>query len=118
MATLNSKTRERLLIGDLSVASSFVARGIGLLDRKALGDQQGLWIKPCNNIHTFFMRFPIDCVFVDRSLRVKAIHRNVRPWRLIPWVGGAFSVFELAAGSVERLGIQIGEELHVGAEGS
>lgn len=115
MAVLRSETRKQVLLGDLKVASSFVARGVGLLRHRSLGDQEGLWIHRCNSIHTFFMRFAIDCVFVDRELNVKSIRRNVGPWRMTWPIWGASSVFELPAGAADRLGIREGEKLHVGA---
>jgi uncharacterized membrane protein (UPF0127 family) len=113
MATLTSKTRNLKLFGDLEIATRFFARGKGLLGRSHLGEDQALWIHRCNSIHTMFMAFAIDCVFVDRQLRVKSIRENVVPWRLIPPVWGASSVFEMPAGAVKRLGLQVGEELHV-----
>lgn len=112
--TLASRTRNQKLIGDLQVAESFIARGVGLLGHSSLGDGQAMWIHRCNNIHTFFMRFAIDCVFVDKDLRVVDLFANVQPWRArISW--GADSVFEMKAGSIARLQIQKGEEFHVGA---
>jgi uncharacterized membrane protein (UPF0127 family) len=61
------------------------------------------------------MKFSIDCVFVDRKLRVKKIYRDVRPWRLVLPVLGASSVIEMASGTAERLKINVGDQLHVGA---
>lgn len=113
--TLSSRTRQTTLLRDLEIAESFLARGRGLLGRATLGPEQGLWIKPCNNIHTWFMKFPIDCVFVDRDLIVRSLREDVGPWRLIWPQWSAHSVFELPAGSVRRLGIRIGEVLDVGA---
>lgn len=115
MATLTSKTRNSVLLGDLRIATRFWDRGRGLLGRKHLGPDEALWIHHCSSIHTFFMAFAIDCVFIDRRMRVKRIFENVRPWRLIAPVWGANSVIEMPAGAAKRLNIQLGEELHVGA---
>ena len=99
---------------DLKVAQSFGERAVGLLGHTNLESEQGMWIHRCNSIHTFFMRFAIDCVFVDRELRVVAIAENIQPWRLrAAWT--ADSVFEMKAGQAKRLQIALGEELHVGA---
>lgn len=114
MAVLTSKTRNQQLISDLEVAATEWARGKGLLGRKSLGSEQALWIKRCNSIHTFFMKFTIDCVFLDKNQRVKAIYPKVKPFRLVWPVWGASSVIEFPAGRVQALGIQVGEELHVG----
>lgn len=115
MATLTSKTRNIPLIRDLRIATRFWERGVGLLGRSGLGPEEALWIHRCSSIHTFFMAFAIDCVFVDRQLRVKRVFENVRPWRLIAPVWGASSVIEFPAGAAKRLEIRVGEELHVGA---
>ena len=115
MANLRSKTRNTVLADRLDIADRFGARARGLLGRKGLGAGEALWIDPCNGIHTFFMMFAIDCVFVDRELRIKKIYSDVKPWRLIPLVWGARSVFEMPSGAADRLGLKVGEELHVGA---
>lgn len=112
MATLRSQNH--ILIPDLEIANSFWSRGKGLLGRDSLSRQSGLWIHRCNSIHTFFMKFAIDCVFVDKKLRVKAVYQNVKPGRLILPVWGASSVFELDANVAHELNIKVGDELYVG----
>lgn len=113
--TLSSRTRQTTLLRDLEIAESFFARGRGLLGRASLGPEQGLWIRPCNNIHTWFMKFPIDCVFVDRGLTVRSLREHVQPWRMVMPQWKAHSVIEMPAGSISRLGIRVGEVLDVGA---
>lgn len=114
MAVLKSATKNQQLISDLQVASDFFARGKGLLGRASLGTNEALWIHSCNSIHTFFMKFAIDCVFLDKKMRVKAIHSNVAPFRLVWPVWGARSVIEFPAGKAQELGLVLGEQLHVG----
>lgn len=80
------------------LADTFRARSNGLLGRTGLGSEEGLWIVPCGMIHTFFMKFPIDVVFLDRELRVRRVVENLKPWRLSPWVFSAHSVLELRGG--------------------
>lgn len=87
----------------------------GLLGRTHLAKEHALWLAPGNSIHTFFMKFPIDVVFVDRHLRVKKVYQQVQPGRLIWPVLGASSVFELAAGVANPDKISVGDQLHVGA---
>ncbi len=69
-------------------------------------------LRPAPAIHTYFMRFPIDAVFLDRELRVLGVTPALRPWR---WArrAGARSVLELAAGEAHRLGVRPGERLTV-----
>lgn len=114
MNWLESKTNNQRLIPNLEVADGFRSRGKGLLGRSKLNEDAGMWIHRCNSIHTFFMKFSIDCVFVDKKLKVKAIYTDVKPWRLILPVWGASSVFEMASGSVARMHICVGDQLYVG----
>lgn len=115
MAVLKSETRNQVLLKDLRIATRFWDRGRGLLGTTSLGSEQGLWIHRCNSIHTFFMMYTIDCVFLTKNLEVKALRPRVGPWRLVLPVWGASSVIEMSAGSIERLNLQRGEKLHVGA---
>ena len=103
-------TRGCEIAAHVARAADPVSRSRGLLGRTALEAGEGLWIVPCPMIHTLFMRFPIDAVFLDRDLRVVRVLENLRPWRLSPWVFRAHSVLELAGGSAGR-GVQVGEQL-------
>ncbi|MNJ92789.1 hypothetical protein D3C87_104630 [compost metagenome] len=114
MAVLENKITQQKLIENLEVARTFWTRGKGLLGRQSLPENQALWIHRCNSIHTYFMKFAIDCVFVDRNLKVKAIYRDVRPGRLILPVWGASSVIEMASGTTSKLQISVGDQLNVG----
>jgi uncharacterized membrane protein (UPF0127 family) len=104
-----------ILLPDLQVAQTLWSRMKGLLGTRDLSREQGLWIHHCNSIHTFFMNYAIDCVFVDRELKVKALKKNIRPGRMTMPVWGADSVIEMSAGQIDRLGLQQGDQLHVGA---
>lgn len=115
MKALLNKTTQQVLIPRLEVADTFQTRGKGLLGRKSLATDQALWIPRCNSIHTFFMKFAIDCVFVDRHLKVRKVCHDVRPWRLVLPVWGASSVVEMSSGTAQRLNINVGDQLHVGA---
>lgn len=114
MAKLLNKVNNRELIAELEVADSFLNRMIGLLGRANLRKEQGLWIHRCNSVHTVGMKFPIDVVFVDRGLKVRAIKKGLKPNRLAGPVFGASSVFELASGCAEALEIKVGDQLYVG----
>lgn len=86
----------------LDVAESFLARSKGLLGRENLPQGEALWIKRCNSIHTFFMRFAIDAVFVDDKMKVVSTYRNLKPWRITKLHFKASSVFELPAGTLAQ----------------
>lgn len=83
-------------------AEHFADRLRGLLGREALTRRYGLWIRPCNAVHTFGMRFPIDLVFVDRHGHVLGVDAELVPGR-IRFRRGAHGVLELAAGAARRL---------------
>jgi uncharacterized protein len=116
---LVNKSRNVELARQVSVARTFWSRTKGLLGRPGLPRGSALWIQgsrlvACNSIHTLFMRFRIDAVFVDRDLRVKAVYRDLGPWRMTWPASGAHSVFEFAAGTLDEAPVEIGDQLHVG----
>jgi uncharacterized protein len=80
------------------------------MGRRHLPAGEGLLIRPCGSIHMFFMRFPIDAVFVDREMRVVGVAPRLLPWR-IAWRRRAHAVFELAAGEAEHRGVRVGDLL-------
>lgn len=87
------------------VASTFSERARGLIGTKSLGPDEGMLILRCNAIHTFFMGFPIDAIFLDRNDRVVKTVRNIRPWTFFVWGGWrAVKVLERAAEGDARAG--------------
>ena len=109
--------RIRLVDGDgqavcerCELADRMFSRLRGLLGRAGLPRGEGMLIRPTWSIHTAFMRFPIDVVFLDRELRVLAVRPQVRPWRAAARLR-AHSVLELAAGECARLRIDVGDRL-------
>jgi len=97
-----------------SLADSPVARMKGLLGRDGLEQGEGLLLRPAASIHTFFMRFPIDAVFLDKSLVVVGIEDAIDPWRTAKQ-RGAKSVLELPAGESTRRGLSVGDQLTLAA---
>jgi uncharacterized membrane protein (UPF0127 family) len=94
------------------IADRPLSRLRGLLGRRGLEPDSGLLLKPSNSIHTFFMRFPIDVVFLDAELRVLKVRNRMGPWR-VAGAWGARCVLELSAGEAERRGVAPGERLYV-----
>jgi uncharacterized membrane protein (UPF0127 family) len=115
MAQLFNSSREKVLIPHLQIADSMWSRMVGLLGTRQLPIEQALWITRGNSVHTFFMKYAIDCIFVDEQLRVKKIYSNLKPWRVTVPVWGARSVIEMSAGQVDRLKIHEGDTLYVGS---
>ncbi len=101
-------TRNTVLTEAAEVANSSATRRKGLLGRTTAGS--GLWIVPCESVHTFFMKFAIDLIYLDRAKKVKKVVSAVKPWRMSACLT-AHSVLELPAGSVKDT--QIGDQLSV-----
>ena len=108
-------TRENgdVVADECVVADSPISRMRGLLGRNELRPGEGLLLRPASSVHTFFMRFPIDAVFLDRGLRVLGISDDLRPWRAASR-RGAHAVLELPAGESARRGLVAGDKLAFG----
>ena len=89
----------------------------GLLGRRELPRDESLLIRPAPSIHTFFMRFPIDAVFLSRDGEVLKVAANVKPWRMSS-CRRAYAVLELAAGEAARREIAVGDRIRVAGTGS
>ena len=90
------------------------SRLLGLLGRASLARDEGLLLTPCSSIHTLFMLFAIDVLYLDRNHVVVKAVRAVRPFRLSACLRGAHSVLELPAGVIEASGTQAGDQLALG----
>lgn len=110
-----NRTRDRLLADRVELARSFWARGRGLMGRAALPQGFALVIYPESSIHTFFMRVPIDVLFVGRDNQVVGLREAMPPSRpfagVAPWRGRY--VIEMPAGVIAATGTQIGDQLVV-----
>jgi hypothetical protein len=102
----------RVLVPVLEMAIDSASRKKGLLGRESLPEGVALVIAPTNAVHTFFMRFPIDIVFVARDGRVVKVRRAVPAWRMAAAWGG-YAVVELAAGGADLAGIKPGDRVAV-----
>lgn len=92
----------------VEVADTAFARFMGLMFRRELPPGHGLAIRPCKSIHMFFMRFPLDVVFVDGEGRVVRVLDSIRPWRASSFVRGARAAIELPAATAARAGVAPG----------
>ncbi len=97
LQVVNTTTGETLA-ERAELAETFVARFLGLQGRKELPAGAGLVLAPTSSIHMFFMRFPIDAIFIDEAQRVTRVGRRLRPWTLGPLAPGALCCIELPAG--------------------
>jgi len=106
-------TSGKELARDLAVADTLFTRLKGLLGKSTLPAGEGLWIKPCNSIHTFGMKFPIDVVFLDKGKHVVGVAKALRPNRVSRIYSGASSVIELPAGTIDAAGSCVGNEVAI-----
>jgi uncharacterized protein len=108
--SVRNRTRDTVLGNAVDVADTSAKRRTGLLKHERLEPGQGLWIDPCESVHTFFMKFPIDLVYLDKRRIVKKVRSRVPAWRLSACLT-AHSIVELPAGTVEQTRTQVGDEL-------
>jgi uncharacterized membrane protein (UPF0127 family) len=105
-------SREGRHVCTARLADGFITRGVGLLGRKSLDPDQGLLIQPCTSVHTFFMRFPIDVLYLGKEGEViRAV--TMPAWRMSFGGRGAKSVLELASGTIDEHGIARGDRLKI-----
>jgi len=108
---LVNKTRSVKLIENIELANTYWKRFIGLMGRKNLPEGAGMIIIPNNSVHCFFMRIPIDVLFVDKNQQIVYIYPNMRPWRVSKIVGKAHYVVELPAHTAQKSGTIVGDLL-------
>jgi hypothetical protein len=101
------------VLGDaITVADTSATRNVGLLKHTGLNANEGLWIVPCQSVHTFFMKFAIDLVWLDKRRLVRKVRHAVPAWRISGCLW-AHSVLELPAGSVVDTKTQPGDQLTI-----
>jgi uncharacterized membrane protein (UPF0127 family) len=95
------------------IADNLLSRLMGLMLKKDFDRYDALVLSPCKAIHTFFMRFTIDIVFLDNSFRVVYIKEKLKPWRFSKYVPNANMVIELPEGTIKGKDIAIGDTLKI-----
>lgn len=109
---INQVTGKTLIVS-LVHSDTFLKRLCGLLPYRTLPDGEGMLITPCNSVHTWFMRFNIDVLYLNEDLQVVAAFDNVPPWRFLPIKKQARSVLELPAGKIAETGTEAGHQLQL-----
>lgn len=110
MLRVTNPARQTVLATRMEVAATQARRSKGLLGRSHLAEGEGLWIVPCESVHTIGMQFAIDLVYLDRQRRVRKVRSAVPPWRLSACLS-AHSVLELPAGTIRASLTQKGDVL-------
>lgn len=106
-----NKSKETFLSFRVRVADSVLSRLVGLLGRKSLQPDSGMWIVPANSIHTIGMLFSFDLVMIDKDFRVVNVKEMVRPFRVVWPKLRAESVIELPAHTIYRSRTEVGDQL-------
>ncbi len=119
----SSKARPQIRVENLARGQTLVTEGRvadnywtglrGLIGSKPLQPGEGLLIVPCNSIHTHFMSFPIDLLYVNKDQQVVAINQDMAPWRFGRFHRRSHFVIELPAGTVRSTNTQTGDQLQV-----
>jgi uncharacterized membrane protein (UPF0127 family) len=107
---IDNLTRATLVASHALVARTSQERRTGLLKRESLNQGEGLYIAPCEAVHTFFMKFAIDVLYLDRTRKVLKIRRALGPWRISACLR-AYGVLELPAGTAASTGTRPGDQL-------
>ncbi len=107
-----NKSKKSVVAERLGIANTPKLRSKGLLGRSGLEHGEGLWITPCESVHTFWMRFAIDLIYVDRVHRVKKVRKCVAPWRLSACLT-AHSILELPCGTIDESRTERGDLLEM-----
>lgn len=114
-----NKRNGNVVAGHVAKASTLWERTKGLLGRSSLEPDHGLWIDPCKSIHTFFMQFPIDVVFISHTGEIVGLYQSLLPFTASAVFWSATSVIELPVGTIQSSQCEIGhilemKELQVG----
>lgn len=106
-----NKTKETFIAFRVKVADSILSRLIGLLGKKCLKPDSGVWIVPANAIHTIGMLFTFDAILIDKDFKVVGLRELIRPFRITRPNFRAESVIEVPAHTIFRSRTEIGDEL-------
>lgn len=107
---MQNATRSAVIGENIFAARTSAERRVGLLKHRKLEEGAGLWIVPCEAVHTFFMKFAIDLIYLDKEHRVRGIVHALRPWRMSMCLP-AHSVLELPPGTIDRTNTRKGDQL-------
>lgn len=99
-----------IVIPNLKLANTFITRFKGLMGSNVLSKDEGLLITPCQQVHTHFMAYPLDLVFIDQEDKVIEILTNIKPWRFSKYIKKSKAILELSANTANEK-IQLGDTL-------
>lgn len=110
---LRRKNDYVIICPELKIANTFLSRLKGLMFKKIFEKGSGLLITKCNSIHMFFMKFPLDIVFLDKNLIVVEMVENIKPWKISKIYRNVSSTLELPSGTIKDKHIKIGDQFEI-----
>lgn len=99
----------KVICEKVEVANTFFKRFMGLMYRKSLAENEGLLLEPCNQIHTFGMKFAIDTITISRDNIITYIDKNIVPGKIRPIIKDGRKVLELVSGTIEKYDLELGD---------
>jgi len=107
-------TKNNFILGNkIYLANNSITRLSGLMGKESFGEIDGMLIKPCNSIHTFFMKFPIDVIFISKDNKIIRVVENLKEWKISPIVFKAHSTLELPIKTIEKTNSEVGDILEI-----
>ena len=95
---------DNIILSNVIKADTFVSRLVGLMNKKSIGDDEGLLLIRCSSIHCFFMKFIIDIVYLSKNMEV-LYKETIKPWRIGKIVKNCAHVLELHEGAAKNISI-------------
>ena len=108
-----NQTRNIILADKARSADSFLSRLVGLLNCSGLGQGEALVLSPSNSIHSFFMRFTFDAIFLNRDQKVIALIPKFKPFRISQVYFAAITTIELPSGAIHASKTQLEDEIKI-----
>lgn len=112
MSKIFNQSKGVTIASSAKVASGFFSRLVGLMFRRGIKKEEAFVFYRAGSIHTFFMLFPIDLIFLDRQMKVKRLVNNLVPWRTV-FCKNAYVTIELVAGKISQSGTVLGDRLEI-----
>lgn len=104
-----NQTKNNIVAEVVDIADNPWTRFWGLMNKPGVAKGYGLWIIPCADIHSFFMRFEFDALFIDKQGKVLHLVEKMKPWRISKFVKGGHGVLELDGGVIAQSGTEVGD---------
>lgn len=107
----NTLKNEEIIADPVIQAQSFLDKLFGLTIRRKLSKKKGFLLYNCNSIHTLWMRYSIDVIFIDINGEVLAVFNNLKPFRITPFIKNASYALEMISGTVEKNSLKAGDNI-------